>query len=85
MTDKPSAKLVRMVLPDHECPFGVKAKAMLEQAGYDIEEQILATREEVDAYLEREGVATTPQVFIGGKKIGGSRELERHLAEHAGA
>lgn len=83
MTDKPTAKLVRMVLPDHECPFGVKAKAMLEEAGFEIEEQILATREEVDDYFEREGVATTPQTFIDGQRIGGSRELERHLAENA--
>lgn len=85
MTDKPTARLVRMVLPDHECPYGVKAKAMLEEAGFEIEEQILATRAEVDAYLDREGVATTPQIFIDGLKIGGSGALQRHLAERASA
>ena len=73
------AVLYRMVLPEHECPFGVRAKMMLEGAGFEIEEHILATREEVDAYMEREGVKRTPQVFIDGRRIGGSGELERHL------
>ena len=73
------AVLYRMVLPEHECPFGVRAKMMLERAGFEIEEHILATREEVDAFMEREGVERTPQVFIDNRRIGGSEELERHL------
>jgi glutaredoxin 3 len=73
------AVLYRMVLPDHECPFGVRAKQMLDDAGFEIEEHILESREEVDAYMEREGVERTPQVFIDGTRIGGSDELERHL------
>lgn len=77
------AQLTRMVLPEHECPFGLRAKQMLEQAGFKIEEQILKTREEVDAYEAEHGVDTTPQVFIDGKHIGGSSALERYLAEHA--
>ena len=52
---------------------------MLERAGFEIEEHILETREEVDAYMEREGVERTPQVFIDGRRVGGSEELERHL------
>jgi glutaredoxin 3 len=78
-----TAKLVRMVLPDHECPFGVRARMLLERAGYEIEERILRSREEVDAYEEELGVATTPQVFIGNEHIGGSAELERFLRESA--
>lgn len=78
-----TAQLTRMVLPEHECPYGVHAKEMLEQAGYTVEEQILKTREEVDAYEAEHGVDTTPQVFIEGKHIGGSSALERYLAEHA--
>ena len=73
------AVLYRMVLPDHECPFGVRAKTMLERAGFEIDEHILETRDEVDAYMEREGVERTPQVFIDGRRIGGSEELEQHL------
>lgn len=72
-----------MVLPDHVCPFGVQARQLLEQAGYEIEEHVLRTREEVDAYLEREQVETTPQIFIDGRRIGGSRELKRFLETQA--
>ncbi len=78
-TDK-TATLYRMVLPDHICPFGVRAKAMLETAGYRIDEHLLRSREEADAFEAEQGVATTPQVFIDGERVGGSDELERYLA-----
>lgn len=79
----PSAKkatLYRMVLPDHVCPFGVRAKQLLDDAGFQVEDRILRSREEVDAFEEKYAVNTTPQVFIGGQRIGGSDELERYLA-----
>ncbi len=78
-TDK-TATLYRMVLPDHTCPFGVRAKAMLESAGYEIDEHILRSREETDAFEAEQGVTTTPQIFINGERVGGSDELERYLA-----
>lgn len=74
------AVLHRMVLPDHTCPYGVKAKELLEQHGYEVEDRVLRTREEVDALKAELGVATTPQIFIDGERIGGSSELERFLA-----
>jgi glutaredoxin 3 len=77
------ATLYRMVLPDHVCPYGVRARQLLEQSGFDIDEHILGTRMEVDAFQQEHGVATTPQVFIDGERIGGARELERYLAETA--
>jgi glutaredoxin 3 len=76
------ATLYRMVLPDHTCPFGVRAKEMLDRAGFAVDEHILSTREEVDAFEAEQGVATTPQVFIDGKRIGGSDALERYLARN---
>jgi glutaredoxin len=69
-----------MVLPDHTCPFGVRAKALLEQNGFDVEDNILSTREEVDAFKQEHDVATTPQIFIEGERIGGSDALERYFA-----
>lgn len=74
-----SAILVRMVLPDHICPYGVRAKELLEQEGFEIEERILGSREEVDAFKEEHDVLTTPQIFIHGERIGGSDALARHL------
>ena len=75
-----TATLTRMVLPDHECPYGVRAKAMLEQAGFTIDEHILSTRAEVDAFKQKHGLATTPLIEIDGKAIGGSDALAEWLA-----
>ena len=81
MAQERSATLYRMVLPDHECPFGVRAKQMLDRSGFEIDEHVLASREEVDAFKAEHGVATTPQVFIDGERVGGSDDLERYLAQ----
>ena len=75
------ATLYRMVLADHTCPFGVRARDLLEQNGFEIDEHILGTREEVDAFKAEQGVATTPQVFIEGERIGGSAELAAFLEQ----
>lgn len=74
------ATLYRMVLPDHTCPFGVRALELLQEGGFAIEEHVLSTREDVDEFEERLGVETTPQVYIDGERIGGCTELERYLA-----
>ncbi|HET9429163.1 MAG TPA: glutaredoxin domain-containing protein [Allosphingosinicella sp.] len=75
------ATLYRMVLPDHTCPFGVRAKMLLEQNGYEVDDHVLGSREDVDRFKSEQDVTTTPLIFIDDRKIGGSRELERHLAE----
>jgi glutaredoxin len=81
MAETRSATLYRMKLPDHECPFGVRAKAMLDQAGWQVEEHVLETREAVNAFKDEHGVATTPQVFVDGERIGGSDDLQRFLEQ----
>ena len=81
MTDQRSATLYRMVLPDHTCPFGVRARQMLDEAGFEVDEHILESREQTDAFKAEHGVSTTPQVFIGGERIGGSDDLQAYLAQ----
>ena len=81
MAETRQAVLYRMVLPDHTCPFGVRAKKMLEQADFEVEDRVLKSREEVDAFEEEQGVMTTPQVFIDDERIGGSDDLERYLSQ----
>lgn len=81
MTDDRSFTLYRMVLPDHICPFGVRAKQILEQHGIAVDEHILGSRSEVEVFKTEHGVQTTPQVFIDGERIGGSDDLERYLAD----
>ena len=83
MLQDKTATLYRMVLPDHVCPFGVRAKQLLEDADFEIDDRVLSSRSEVDAFEEEQGVKTTPQVFIGGERIGGSDDLEHYLAERA--
>ncbi len=36
-----SAELCRMVMPDHLCPYGLKAKALLERKGFEVEDHHL--------------------------------------------
>ena len=79
MTDR-TAVLHRTVLPEHICPFGERAKAMLEQAGHDVDDRHLTTREEVDSFMEQEGVKTTPVTFIDGQRYATSEALEEFLA-----
>jgi glutaredoxin len=71
--------LYRMKLPDHECPYGLLAKRMLDDAGLSFEDRLLTSRDEVDSFMEEQGVETTPQVFIDGERIGGSEELASYL------
>ncbi len=75
------AILFRMVMPDHICPYGLKAKDLLRRSGYEVDDRHLTSREETDAFKAQHGVATTPQVFIGGERIGGYDDLRRHLGK----
>jgi glutaredoxin 3 len=71
--------LYRMKLLDHECPYGLRAKEMLEEASMPFEDRLLTSRDEVDAFQDEQGVDTTPQVFIDGERIGDSDDLEAYL------
>lgn len=82
MSPRPVAVLHRMVMPGHICPYGLKAKALLERRGYAVEDHWLRTREETDAFKATHGVQTTPQTFIEGERIGGYDDLRRHFGLH---
>ncbi len=73
------AILHRMVMPNHVCPYGLKAADLLRRSGYEVEDHHLTTRAETDAFKAQHGVATTPQIFIGGERIGGYDDLRRFL------
>ncbi|SKB80969.1 glutaredoxin family protein [Sphingopyxis flava] len=73
------AILYRMVMPDHICPFGLKAKHLLKSRGFAVDDRWLTTREETDAFKAEQGVKTTPQTFIDGVRIGGYDDLRRHF------
>jgi glutaredoxin-like protein len=61
------------------CPFCVRTKGMLREAGIRFEELVL-NRDYTEATLRAvAGRSTVPQVFINGDCIGGSEELEQYL------
>ncbi len=65
------------------CPYCARAKKMLEEHGMAYEEIVVghdATLRSVRAISGREMV---PQVFIGGRHIGGSEELEQYFDERS--
>ena len=67
------------------CPYCVKAKGLLNDAGIRFEELVL-NRDYTDATLRAVAKATSvPQIFVNGECIGGSEELESWLAKSKAA
>ena len=59
------------------CPYCSRAKTLLDRKGAEYQEiDVTMDRAGFDAMVERAGGArTVPQIFIGGKHIGGSDEM----------
>jgi len=74
-----TAVLTRMVMPGHTCPYGLKARDLLRRKGYQVDDRHLTTRAQTDRFKAEHGVATTPQTFVGGTRIGGYDDLRRFL------
>ena len=67
------------------CPFCVRAKGILHDAGIPFDELVL-NRDFSEVTLRAvAGVSRVPQVFVNGSYIGGSDDLERYLAKHGKA
>ncbi|WP_419146854.1 glutathione peroxidase [Pseudoalteromonas 'SMAR'] len=62
------------------CPFCEKAKALLQQKGLAYEELMLGKHASLTSLKALSGRETVPQVFIGGKHIGGSDDLAEYFA-----
>jgi glutaredoxin len=75
------AVLYRMVMDKHVCPYGLKARDLLQRQGYRVEDHWLTSREVTDAFKAEHGVKTTPQIFIGGERIGGYDDVRRHFGK----
>ena len=77
-----AAPLDVTVFTRNGCPHCARAKGLLRDAGIDFEELRL-NREYTDQTLRAVASATSvPQVFIGGKRIGGADELEKWLSKN---
>jgi glutaredoxin len=77
-----TARLYRMVMPEHLCPYGLKARHLLVSQGFTVEDHHLASRQENEEFKAAHGVKTTPQVFIGEERIGGYDDLRRYFGRH---
>lgn len=75
------AIIYRMVMPDHTCPWGLKALDLLKRSGFEVEDHPLTTHAETDAFKSQHEVKTTPQVFVAGERIGGYEDLRRFLGK----
>ena len=75
------ADLHRMVMEDHICPYGLKAKDILEREGYEVKDHWLESRDETDAFKRKHDVKTTPQIFIDNKRIGGYDDLREYFGK----
>lgn len=75
----PKAVLYRMELPNYSCGYGTAALDLLKREKFEIEEHILRTRGETDAFKDKHHVTTTPLIFIDGVKIGGFTDLKKHI------
>ncbi len=78
-----TARLYRKMTPEHICPFGLKAKDLLEREGFAVEDHQLGSKEEAEAFKRTHKVDTTPQVFIADKRIGGYEALRDYLGKPA--
>lgn len=77
--DERSAHLFRMDTDKHTCPYGLKAKDLLEREGFEVIDHPLKSREETDAFMRTHDVETTPQVYIGDTRVGGYESLLKRL------
>lgn len=81
MTTPKQATLYRMVMKEHLCPVGLKSLDLLKREGYSVDDNWLTNREETDAFKAKHDVETTPQTFIGDKRVGGYDDLRRHFGK----
>lgn len=63
------------------CPFCAKAKTLLNEQGFAYEELVLGKDATLASLKAVSGRDTVPQVFIGGKHIGGSDDLAEYIAK----
>jgi glutaredoxin-like protein len=63
------------------CPYCVRAKGMLHDAGIEFEELVLNRDFSESTIRAVSDTSSVPQVFINGERIGGSEELESYLAD----
>ena len=70
-----TVRVYRMSMPEHECPWGLRAVNLLNEKNIEFEDHRLTSRGEVDAFKAEHNVSATPQIFFGDDRIGGYTDL----------
>ena len=65
------------VYSGNNCPWCVRAKALLESKGLDYEEINISTSGRAEEMVQRSGRRSIPQIFIDKEHIGGFDELSQ--------
>ncbi len=73
------AELYRMVMDDHICPYGLKARNLIERKGLQLVDHKLETDQQVDEVKERYHVKKTPLILIDGNEVGGYDDLANYF------
>ncbi len=68
------------ILTKPGCPFCAKAKALLTEKGFEYQELVMGKEASFTTLKALSGNETWPQVFIGGKLIGGADDLAAYFA-----
>ena len=72
-------RVYRMSMPEHDCPWGIKAINLLNEQGIEFVDHKLTSKEAVEIFKARHDVATTPQIFFGEERVGGYTELAKYF------
>lgn len=70
-----------LMLARHGCPYCQRAKALLTERGIRFEAMHLGDELTMQGVKAASGGGTVPQIFVGGKLIGGSDQLVRFLGD----
>jgi glutathione-dependent peroxiredoxin len=71
------------MLARHGCPHCARAKELLTRHGIAFEAIYLGNELSMQGVKAASGAVTVPQVFIGGKLVGGAEQLDHYLSERA--
>ena len=74
------ASLATVILTKPGCPFCAKAKTLLDAKGFEYEELVMGKEVSFTSLKALSGNESWPQVFIAGKLVGGSDDLETYFA-----
>lgn len=76
-------RLYRMSMPEHECPWELKAVKLLNEKDIEFEDHKLTSRAEVDNFKSEHNVSATPQIFFDDERIGGYSDLADYFGVEA--